>query len=281
VTHDATRFKTLVCDDEPDAREGIVELLRGDREILLVGEARNGAEAAAEIERQSPDLVFLDIQMPKLDGLGVVTQTASGQRPPVFVFVTAYDEYALKAFEVHALDYLLKPFSDARFSEALAGAKARVRERRACELGLEIAALLRPWDASTSSDELSGSSAGSATNRDFASGHIEHFMVRLGGKVTLLRVADIDWIEADDYYAKLHVAGRTYLVRETMQQLENKLDPRKFVRVHRSAIVQIDRLRTLEPYIKGSHVLTLKDGTRLALSRGRRSAFEAAIGGRV
>jgi len=105
--------------------------------------------------------------------------------------------------------------------------------------------------------------------------------VRLGGKVTLIRVADIDWIEADDYYAKLHAGGRSYLIRETMQELETKLDPRQFVRVHRSAIVQIDRLRTLEPYIKGSHVLTLKDGTRLALSRGRRSAFEAAIGGRV
>jgi two-component system, LytTR family, response regulator len=281
VTHDATKFTTLVCDDEPDAREGIVELLRRDDEIELVGEARNGAEAAAAIERHAPDLVFLDIQMPKLDGLGVVSHVATGQRSPVFVFVTAYDEYALKAFEVHALDYLLKPFSDGRFSEALTAAKARVRERRACELGLEIAALLRPWEAPASSGDAESSGAGSTTNLEFGRGYLEHFMVRLGGKVTLLRVADIDWIEADDYYAKLHVAGRTYLIRETMQELESKLDPRKFVRVHRSAIVQIDRLRTLEPYIKGSHVLTLRDGTRLALSRGRRLAFEAAIGGRV
>jgi two-component system, LytTR family, response regulator len=278
---DIARLKAVVCDDEPDAREGMVELLRRDPEIALVAEARNGTEAAAEIERQSPDLAFLDIQMPMLDGFGVVAEVAKRERSPVFVFVTAYDEYALKAFEVHALDYLLKPFSDARFSEALAVAKARVRERRACELGQQIAALLQPSDAAWSSNDASRSGFGSAANQGSGRGYLEHFMVRLGGKVTLLRVADIDWIEADDYYAKLHVAGRSYLIRETMQQLETKLDPRQFVRVHRSAIVQIDRLRTLEPYIKGSHVLTLKDGTRLALSRGRRSAFEAAIGGRV
>ena len=275
---DMTRFKAVVCDDEPDAREGIVELLRRDAEILLVGEARNGREATAEIARQSPDLVFLDIQMPKLDGLGVVAEVANGQRSPVFVFVTAYDEYALKAFEVHAIDYLLKPFSDERFAEALNAAKARVRERRACELGQQIAALLQPWGEESNGDSVdTGLGSTLVTGR----GYLEHFMVRLGGKVTLVRVADVDWIEADDYYAKLHVGGRSYLIRETMQQLEAKLDPHQFVRVHRSAIVQIDRLRTLEPYIKGSHVLTLKDGTRLALSRGRRSAFEAAIGGRV
>lgn len=245
------RFRTVVCDDEPDAREGIVELLRRDTEIILVGEARNGTEAAAAIERQSPDLVLLDIQMPKLDGLAVVTEAVNAGRSPVFVFVTAYDEYALKAFEVHALDYLLKPFSDARFFEAIRLAKARVRERRACAQELEIAAV----------------------------DYLEHFMVRLGGKVTLLRTADVDWIEADDYYARLHVGERSYLVRETMQRLEVRLDPRRFVRVHRSAIIQIDRLRRIEPHTKRSHVLTLVDGTRLVLSRGRRSALEAAIGG--
>jgi two-component system LytT family response regulator len=270
---------TLVCDDEPDAREGIIELLRADPDIALVGEARNGAEATVAIKRLIPDLVFLDVQMPKLDGVGVLSQVTPVVRPPVVVFVTAYDEYALRAFELHALDYLLKPFSDARFRDALAAAKARVRERRACALGMEIAALLqpsRPTSPAVGPDRRE-TDGGALTNRSY----LEHLMVRIGGKVNLVRVDDVDWIEADDYYAKLHVSGRTYLIRQTMQQLETRLDPHQFVRVHRSAIVRIDRLRTLEPYIKGSHVLTLKDGTRLALSRGRRAAFEAAIGGRV
>src|SRR5919199_1999267 len=134
-------IRTLVCDDEPDAREGLLGLLRGDAEVALVGEARTGREAVALIEREAPDLVFLDIQMPELDGFGVI-EAVGAARMPVVVFVTAYDEYALKAFDVHALDYLLKPFSDARFAEALALAKARVRQRRAGELGQQLAALL-------------------------------------------------------------------------------------------------------------------------------------------
>ena len=272
-------ISTLVCDDEPDAREGIIGLLRTDPEIALVGEARNGAESMTAFARLSPELVFVDVQMPKMDGLNVVAQLTSGADAPVVVFVTAFDEYALRALELHALDYLLKPFSDARFREALAAAKTRVRERRACALGLQIAALLQP--GMTIGSVAAGESQASSAATTNVRGYLEHLMVRIGGKVNLVRVEDIDWIEADDYYAKLHVSGRTFLIRQTMQQLESRLDPHQFVRVHRSAIVRIDRLKTLEPYIKGSHVLTLKDGTRLALSRGRRAAFEAAIGGRV
>jgi two-component system LytT family response regulator len=177
---------------------------------------------------------------------------------------------------------LLKPFSDARLAEALASAKARVRERRACALGQQIASLLQPGNPGPNEGGQSAPASPVHIREPVAARkHLEHFMVRVGGKVTLVRVEDVDWIEADDYCAKLHSAGRSFVIRETMQRLEAKLDPARFVRVHRSSIVHIDRLRTLEPYIKGSHILTLQDGTRLTLSRGRRAAFEAALGGRV
>ena len=281
---DAGRIRVLVCDDEPDAREGIANLLRRDPEVLLVAEARHGREATTAIQDLSPDVVFLDVQMPRLDGFGVLAELggANGPGDPVIVFVTAYDEYALRAFEVHALDYLLKPFSDARLAEALSSAKARVRERRACALGQQIASLLGPDQGG--GDRGNGGVTGAQAQHDATAAprkYLEHFMVRVGGKVALVRVEDVDWIEADDYCAKLHAGGRSYVIRETMQRLAAKLDPAHFVRVHRSAILHIDRLRTLEPYIKGSHILTLQDGTRLTLSRGRRAAFEAAIGGRV
>ena len=281
---DAAKVRVLVCDDEPEAREGIANLLRSDPEVLVVAEARHGGEATAASEDLSPDVVFLDVQMPRLDGFGVLAQLASaaGPQDPVIVFVTAYDKYALRAFEAHAVDYLLKPFSDARLAEALASAKARVRERRASALGQQIASLLRPRESGSRQGELSAPGTQSQSDDPGARRKfLEHFMVRVGGKVTLVRVEDVDWIEADDYCAKLHTAGRSYVIRETMQRLEARLDPARFVRVHRSSIIHIDRLRTLEPYIKGSHILTLRDGTRLMLSRGRRPAFEAAIGGRV
>ena len=274
-------IRTVVCEDEPDAREGIVSMLRVDPTVLVVGEARTGSEAVDTIRSQMPDLVFLDVQMPRLDGFGVIERIGV-ERFPVVVFVTAYDEYALRAFEVHALDYLLKPFGDDRFSDALTRAKSRVRQKRACELSQELASLLARGDESA----VTAPTGVAAAPLEYdpappARKYLEHIMVRLAGTVSLIRVEDVDWIEADDYYAKLHVAGKTHLLRETMRQLETKLDPRDFVRVHRSAIVRIDRVQTLHPYFKGSHVLTLKDGTRVTLSRGRRAAFEAALGGRV
>ena len=274
-------IRTVVCDDEPDAREGIVTMLRADATVLVVGEARTGSEAVEVITNEAPDLVFLDVQMPRLDGFGVIERIGVG-RFPVVVFVTAYDEYALRAFEVHALDYLLKPFGDDRFNDALARAKSRVRQRRACELSQELASLLARGDESAISAYTVPASAPTETDPGpTARKYLDHIMVRLAGTVSLIRVEDIDWIEADDYYAKLHVGGKTHLLRETMRQLETKLDPRQFVRVHRSAIVRIDRVQTLHPYFKGSHVLTLKDGTRVTLSRSRRAAFEAALGGHV
>jgi two-component system LytT family response regulator len=284
----AEPIRTLVCDDEPDAREGLLALLSADLQITVVGQARTGREAATLIEETRPELVFLDIQMPELDGFGAlahVERRARAVDTPVVVFVTAYDEYALRAFEVHALDYLLKPFSDERFTEALNIAKVRVRQRRAGELGQQLAALLddavpaahQPPDPELPALPISGLEHGTRA----ATRYVDRLAVRTAKQVVFVRVDDIDWIEADDYYSKLHIGGRTYLIRETMGSLETRLDPARFARVHRSAIVNLDRVQTLQPYFRGAHVLTLRDGTRLTLSRSRRASFERALGCRL
>ncbi|HEU4681112.1 MAG TPA: LytTR family DNA-binding domain-containing protein [Gemmatimonadales bacterium] len=267
-------IRTLVVDDEPEARAGVIHLLQGDPEIRVVGEGRTGLEAVEAIQASRPELVFLDIQMPELDGFGVLARV--GPPAPVVVFITAYDEYALQAFEVHALDYLRKPFSDARFSEALARAKTQVLERRMGQLGHQLAGLLH-HDAKHTSESIADPAPKevASTTSDH---YLDRMMVRTPNGVSFVRVEEIDWIEARNYCAKLHVAGREYLIRETMQRLARKLDPRRFVRIHRSAIVNLDRIETLEPYFHGSYVVLLRDRTRLTLSRTRRANLERALG---
>jgi two-component system, LytTR family, response regulator len=279
-------IRTIVCDDEPDAREGILALLARDPQIAVVGQAGTGHEAAALIEEMRPELVFLDIQMPELDGFGALDQIGA-ENAPVVVFVTAHDEHALHAFDVRALDYLLKPFSDERFGEALQRAKTQVRQRRAGELVEQFAAIIDSnladdgvADRATAAASLQGSDA-MARAAAPSSPHADRIMVRTTKQVVFIKADDVDWIEADDYYAKLHVAGKAYLIRETMQSLETRLDPKRFARVHRSAIVNLDRIQGLQPYFRGAHVLTLRDGTRLTLSRSRRAAFERALGCRL
>jgi two-component system, LytTR family, response regulator len=278
-------IRTIICDDEPDAREGLLALLARDPEIAVIGQASNGAEAAALIEEGRPELVFLDIQMPEVDGFGALDRV-SPERAPVIVFVTAHDEHALHAFDVRALDYLLKPFSDERFAEALRRAKAQVRQRRAGELVDQFAAILDRSFATDGGDHALPAptleKAGSvARATEPSSGHTARVMVRTSKQVVFVKVDDIDWIEADDYYAKLHVGGRSYLIRETMRSLESRLDPKRFARVHRSAIVNLERIQAMQPYFRGAHVLTLRDGTRLTLSRSRRADFERALGCRL
>jgi two-component system LytT family response regulator len=278
------RIRTAICDDEPDAREGLRELVRVDPDIEVVGEARDGAEAVSLFEAARPELVFLDIQMPHLDGfgaLGVMARTIAPEHQPVVVFVTAYDAYALRAFEVHALDYLLKPFSDARFAETLRVAKDRVRQRRAGVLGRQLASLLLDGQPAAAPPPDRLPAAPDDVRPSSSSRYLERLQVRVAQKVYFVPVADIDWIEADDYYAKLHVGGRSYLLRETLSQLATELDPQHFVRVHRSAIVNIQRVKLLQPYFGGAHVITLRDGTQVPLSRSRRDDFERALGSRL
>ena len=235
-------LRVLVVDDEPLARGGVAALVAQDSDLTVVGECGDGASAVEAIRRLHPDLVLLDIQMPELDGLEVLRRLEPGERPAV-IFITAYDEFAVSAFDVHAVDYLVKPFDDARFVEAVARAKAAIR-----------GPLPR------------------------AEAWLSRILVKTGSRVVLVRVADIDWIEAADYCVKLHVQGRVHVVRESLQTLESKLDPERFFRIHRSGIVNLDRVTELRPVIKGEHLVTLRDGSRLKLSRGRRRELESRLG---
>jgi two-component system LytT family response regulator len=272
------RIRTAIVDDEPDARDGIRDLLANDADIVVVGEGRTGREAVGLIRDAHPELVFLDVHMPELDGFGALA-AVHPEPMPVVVFVTAYEKHALEAFEVHAVDYLLKPFSDERFFEALRCAKEQVQQRRIGEVGHHLADLVRAEPAAA---PFAAPHADTVTvELPAGERYVDRVMVRTARGSIFLRTDDIDWIQADDYYAKLHVSGRSYLIRETMRHLERRLDPRRFVRVHRSAIVNIDRVHALQPYFRGAHVLTLKDGTQVTMSRSRRANLEKVVGWRI
>lgn len=245
-----TPLKVLVVDDEPLARQTIIDLLARDPAVELVGQA-SGVDAAALVARLCPDLLFLDIQMPEVDGFALLEQVGADAVPAI-VFVTAYDRYALRAFEVHALDYLLKPFSDARFAAALERAKDQVRRHRGGELDARIAGLLRAQQAPRT-----------------------RFLVPARDKTVVVEAEQIDWIEAADYYICLHCGATQHLLRDTMDELERQLDPQQFFRVHRSAIVNLARVREVHPLFRGDCELRLADGTAVRLSRNRRREFEA------
>ncbi len=247
-------IRVAIIDDEPLARAALRVAMAADPEVVVVGDCI-GVDAPALIERAQVELLFLDVEMPEVDGF----QVLAALRPealPVTVFVTAHDAYAVRAFEVHAIDYLLKPFDDARLLTALARAKDRLAHRGPATPDPLLALL----------DER-------ARPR-----YVERFLVRERGKVVVVRTQDIDWIEAADYYATLHVAGEAHLVRQTMADLEASLDPQRFVRVHRRAIVHIDRVREVHPLFRGDCTLVLAGGTQVRLSRTRRAEFERLFG---
>jgi two-component system LytT family response regulator len=257
---------TLIADDEPTAREGMRHLLCRDPEIVVAGECANGREAARAIRTTAPDLVFLDVQMPELDGFAVLREIGV-ERAPAVVFVTAYDQYALRAFEVHAIDYLLKPFTDDRFRESLERAKQQVRQGRLGELSRKLAALLETYGES-----LPGAVAPPRRT------YLERLAVKAHGKVTLLRAAEIEWIDAEGDYVRIHVGKAWHLLRETMKNLEQQLDPERFVRIHRSTIVNLERVKELQPFFRGEYVVVLHNGTTLKLSRGYRDHFQTRLG---
>jgi two-component system LytT family response regulator len=250
----AARLRTVIVDDEPAARRGVRLLLERDRGVDIVGEATGGTEAAEMIKREKPDLVFLDVQMPGCDGFEALCKVGSAASPAV-VFVTAYDEHALRAFEVHAVDYLLKPCDAARFAAALQRAKEEVRRRQADSVNARLAKLL---------DYLQHDAARQPAPRDDG----DRILVKSSGEIFFLKAEEIDWIEAEGDYMKFHVGGRAHLMRETMARLEARLDPKRFIRIHRSTIVNIDRLRKLSPSFAGEYAVILHDGTKLKLSRG-------------
>jgi two-component system LytT family response regulator len=239
--HYSARIRTLVVDDEPLARSNLTVLLRLDPEIEIVGECGSGLKALAEIRGRRPDLVFLDVQMPECDGFDVVEQLGQ-DLPSAVVFVTAYDQYALRAFEAGALDYLLKPFDNARFHRALGRAKERIAQSK---------------ETPRKSDRL---------------------VIKGVGQVTFVKISDIDWIEAADYYACLHVRTKAHLLRRRMSDLELELDQTVFCRIHRSSIVNLNRIRGLEVNEDGENEVVLDNGTRLRLSRRYRKQLQSRLG---
>lgn len=257
------KIKTLIVDDEPLARRNIRLLLEKDPQIEIVAECRNGKEAVAAIKSFPLDLIFLDIQMPEMDGFDVLEQVGLEQIHAI-IFVTAFDQYALKAFEVHALDYLLKPFDDARFQRALQTAKDQIEQREIDKLTKKLLALLE--DRLTTREKLSQERT-----------YLTRLMIKLTNRVILLNVNDIDWIEADGNYAKLHVGHKSHMLREKMHDLESRLDPQQFVRIHRSIIVNLERIKELYPHFNGDYMIVLADGTQLKLSRSRREHLESRL----
>ena len=241
--------KTLIVDDETLARDRLRQLLQGEPEIQIVGECTDGREAVAAIQRESPDLIFLDIQMPELDGFGVL-EAIKGEPMPVIVFVTAYDQFALKAFDVHAVDYLLKPFDRERFQTALRHALEQVKQRGDKSLAERQSAALA---------ELKP-----------AAKRAERLPIKSGGRVIFVRFDEIDWVEAAHNYIVLHVNKDSHLLRETMNTFEARLSPDKFVRISRSTIVNLDHIKELHPMFHGEFIVVLRNGAKLTLTRSYR-----------
>jgi len=239
-------IRTLIVDDEPLSRRKIREFLREDREIEVVGECGNGTQAVSAVRAVTPDLLFLDVQMPGMDGFAVLEELREDHMPFV-IFVTAFDKYAVKAFEVRALDYLLKPFHRERFSRATERAKAQIRAAAGGDFTAQIRDLIQ---------ELRPQAR-----------YLERVIVKTSGTVFFLKTDEIDWISAEENYVRLHCGKASHLLREKISNLEAQLDPARFQRIHRSSIVNIDRIQKLHPHSHGDYQVVLHDGTELILSR--------------
>ncbi len=265
-----TPIQVLIVDDEPLARSGLKKLCERDSDLKLVGECANGVASVEAILQVEPDLVLLDIQMPEMDGFEVLSSVGV-EKMPFVIFVTAYDQFAVKAFEVHALDYLLKPFDDDRFFEAINRAKEAIRESNKRDLSNRLMGLLEESGLSKPSSEV---------NQDTASapGFLTRIVVKEMGTIHLVGVNEIHWIEAANYCVKLHTKQKTHLIRDSLKSLDTQLDPAAFFRVSRSAIVNLDFIREIQPYCRGSMMIVLKDGTQVTLSRSRRDALERILG---
>lgn len=246
----------LIVDDEPLAREGLRELLSADPEVSSIWEARDGREAIAAIPDRKPDLVLLDVQMPEVDGFEVIRQIGAEQMPAV-MFITAHDQYAIRAFEINALDYLLKPVIEERFVKALARAKSRIRSAHGTDSSLQVINLLESM----------------ASARTYP----RRLAVRSAGKTILVDVDEVDWVEGAENYVQLHVGRTSHLLQVTMSTLEKSLDPASFLRVHRSIIVNLQRIRDLQSAAHGEYVISLRDGTRLKSGRTYSERLKAVL----
>lgn len=257
------KIKTLIVDDELRARQGVRALLSADAEIEIIGECSNGKQALREIAARRPDLVLLDIQMPDLNGFEVLAALEPAQAPSL-VFITAYDQYALKAFEFSALDYLLKPFTDERFRQAMARAKAQHRQRLSGELSAQLVQLRQLLNDC----QISGRAAGAPAE------HLQRFPIKKEGVVHYVPVDEVDWLEADGYCTKLHSGKTVYLLRGNLGNFEAQLDPKKFARIQRSAIVNLSRIQCVKTWFQGECLVLLQNGTELKVSSSQRRRLE-------
>ena len=248
-------LRVVLADDEPLGRLGLRQLIARHRDLAIVGEACDGHDAVAMVEDTRPDVLLLDVQMPELDGFGVIAELAA---PPPTIFVTAHDSFAVRAFETHALDYLLKPVGEQRFDAALARLRRELADHRTLELGRRMADLIASVGARPAA-------------------HRARLVARLGDRSTVIAVADIDWIEAQDYCAAVHVGDAVHVVRHSLTALEAELDPAQFVRIHRGAMVNLARIRELH-HGGGELAVVLHSGARLPVSRRRREALERLLG---
>lgn len=256
MTGGARTIRVLLVDDEPPARRLLRAMLADEADVEIAGEAGSGAEAVEAIRRLSPDLVFLDVQMPDGDGFDVVREVGP-ERMPLIVFATAYDAHALRAFEAHAMDYLLKPFDRERFASTLRRARGRLARTPEAEREARLDALL---------GEIRGGR------------WVSRFTVRVGQRIHVVPAGEVDYVRAEDNYVRLHVGTRSYLHRETLTGLAARLDPRRFLRIHRSTVVNLERVVELESLFAGEYVVFLRDGTRLTAGRSYRAALQEALG---
>jgi two-component system LytT family response regulator len=252
-----SKITALIVDDETLARKFIRRMLKEDHDVEIVGECNDGKSAVALIQKYKPDIVFLDVQMPAMDGFAVL-DAIDVQQLPEIIFTTAYEKYAIRAFELHALDYLLKPFDQTRFRDAMRHAKERLNQRQEEDGRLQISALLE--------------------NVKSQPKYLERLIIKAEGRISFLDTREINWIEADDKYVHLHTAKASRMVRQTLSAMETQLDPKKFQRIHRSAIVNVERIKELEPTFNGEHVVHLEDGTKLTLSRTYREKLFELLG---
>jgi two-component system LytT family response regulator len=266
-------LRVLIVDDEPLARQRILDLLRHEPNVEIVGEADSGVRAVEEIRGMKPDLVFLDVQMPGKTGLEVVREVGAASMPAT-IFVTAFDQYALAAFDVAAIDYLVKPFDDERFEQAFRRARRLVELEGLGKLRSQLLDVL----GATSNDGARSSDRETPTQTTSSHGYLERIAVEMKGKVRVVPVSQIDYITASGPYAELHVGERMFVIRESMQTLEERLDPSIFLRIHRSAIVRLELVDTFLRAPGGDYEVQLKSGVRLRVSRSRREDLERRLG---
>ena len=269
-------MRVLIVDDEPLARIALAQILTARADVESFHAANDAIEAQELLARDNYDVMLLDVSMPELSGLEFLARLQHYERPlPSVVFVTAYDRHALHAFEVHAVDYLLKPFSDARFLEALTVAKTQVRQRRLGELGQQVAALI------SASPAAAAGPSGAVDAPDSGLRDLEPLLIRVDGRIARVRTESIDWIDADGDSVRVRVGETSYPLRTSMDKLEQELDAMQFVRIHRSTIVNVERIRELRLCYPGEYVAVLHDGTTLKVSRNRRELLESRLGRKV